>query len=862
MRNERKFRRANRKKRAGQGEKEITVTHTGGGLISLPIDELIEALRATLRSDDAAVVTAAPGAGKTTRIPIKLVDEAWLEGRTILMLEPRRLAARMAAERMAAELGQEVGQLVGYRVRLEAKVSRATRIEVVTEGILSRRLQHDPELSGVGLLIFDEFHERSLDSDLGLALALDVQRNLRPDLRILVMSATLDAAPVARLLGDAKVLESSHRPFPVETHYLPKTPAGQLDKDMAALIRQALREGEGSVLAFLPGEAEIRRTADVLMQSSLPDDVEVRPLYGALSWKDQNAAVAPSPPGMRKVVLATTIAETSLTIEGVRIVVDCGLKRVSRFDAARGMSQLVTVSVSRASAEQRRGRAGRLGPGACYRLWTEAEDRALVAYDAPEMQLADLSPLALDLANWGVADPLSLSWLTPPPTATFQQGVDLLKSLGALDASARITAEGREMAALPLHPRLAHLVHRGIEMSAGATACDLAALLAERDFLIGTRDSDLRTRIDILARDQDAREAVRVNRGGLERVRASAKQIRAIAKVREADRSSAATGVLTALAYPDRIAQRRGGHGRYRLSGGGGAVINEKESLAAQDYLAIAHLDGAAREARVYLAAPLTRAEIEEVFADQIVEANLIQWDPQSESVTAARQTRLGALVLDDKPLTKPDPEQVTEVFLKGLRNIGLDALPWTDTARNFQQRVMFVLGVDTKTQWPDFSNAGLEATLQTWLAPYVAGFMRRAHLSRLDVLEALMAQLTWDLQKKLDQLAPTHLDVPSGSSIRVDYSGDGGPSMAVRLQEVFGLTATPSVAGGRVPVTLHLLSPGQRPVAVTADLTSFWKNAYPSVRSEMRGRYPRHIWPEDPLTATAVRRSIKPRGT
>jgi ATP-dependent helicase HrpB len=837
------------------------VADAEAGFESLPIDELIGPLRATLANTSCAVLTAAPGAGKTTRIPLRLMDESWLKGQGILMLEPRRLAARMAAERMARELGETVGGRVGYRVRLEAKVSNATRIEVVTEGILNRRLQHDPELKGVGLLIFDEFHERNLDTDLGLALALDVQRNLRPELRILVMSATLDAAPVAKLLGDAPVLDSAHRPHPVETRWLPKNTAGPLDKDMAALIRQALREEECSVLAFLPGEAEIRRTADAVLQSALPGDVDVRPLYGALPWKEQNDAVAVSPQGRRKVVLATTIAETSLTIDGVRVVVDCGQKRVSRFDPARGMSQLVTVPVSRASAEQRRGRAGRLGPGVCYRLWTEPEDRALAAYDAPEMQLADLSPLALDLANWGVTDPLSLAWLTPPPAAAYQQGVDLLKGLGALDGQGRITPEGRAMAALPLHPRLAHLVHRGVELGAGATACDLAALLAERDFLIGTRDPDLRTRLDILARDHDEREAVRVNRSALQRVREAARQIRSIAKAKDGARSSAQAGVLTALAYPDRIAQARGGRGRYRLSGGGGAMVDEKESLAAQDYLAVAQLDGAAREARVYLAAPITQAEIEDVFADQVVAADVIEWDTQSEVVTAARQTRLGALVLEDKPLSKPDPEAVTAAFLKGVQAMGLGALPWTEGARAFQARVMFARDADQRGTWPDLSDEGLLASIETWLAPYVQGFLRRSHLSRLDVLEALKAQLPWDAQKQLDQIAPTHLDVPSGSSIRVDYSG-AQPSMAVKLQEVFGLTETPKVGGGAVPVTLHLLSPGQRPVAVTADLASFWKNAYPSVRGEMRGRYPRHIWPEDPLTAQAVRRSIKLRGT
>ncbi len=828
---------------------------------SLPIDALIAPLQAALNDRNVAVVVAAPGAGKTTRIPLALLDQPWVQGRKIMMLEPRRLAARMAAERMADTINQPVGETVGYRVRLESKVSKSTRIEVVTEGILNRRLQHDPDLADVAAIIFDEFHERSLDTDLGLALTLDVQRNLRPDLRLLVMSATLDTGPVAQLIGDAPVLESAHRPFPVETRFLPKATQDPLEKDITSVVRQALDTDEGSILVFLPGEAEIRRANDALLNANLPRDVDVRPLYGALSWKDQNAAVAPSPPGTRKVVLATTIAETSLTIEGVRIVIDSGLKRVSRFDPARGMSQLVTVSVSRASAEQRRGRAGRLGPGVCYRLWTEAEDRALVAFDAPEMQLADLAPLALDLANWGVTDPSTLSWITPPPAATYAQGVDLLKSLDALDGQGRITSEGRAMAALPLHPRLAHLVHRGVEIGAGATACDIAALLAERDIVVGTRDPDLRTRVEILG---DARErgGAQVNRGALERVKQSARQFRSIVKVPEGDRSTSHTGQLTALAYPDRIAQRRGARGRYRLSGGGGAFIDETQSLAAEEYLAIAHLDGAAKDARIYLAAPLTRSEIEETFADQIVEEEVVAWDNRTEAVIAAKQVRLGALILEDKPLQKVPPEKTTPAFLQGVRAMGLDVLPWTDGVRGFQRRVMFAKSNDTNQEWPDFSDDGLLASLEEWLAPFVDGFMRRAHLSKLDLYEAIKSQLSWDLQKRLDKVAPTHLDVPSGSSIRVDYEGSGGPAMYVKLQEVFGLTETPKIADGKVPVTLHLLSPGQKPIAVTADLTSFWKNVYPQVRGEMRGRYPRHIWPEDPLTAVAVKRSIKPKGT
>jgi ATP-dependent helicase HrpB len=827
---------------------------------SLPIDSLLPQVRGALADRPAVVLTAAPGAGKTTRVPLAILDAEWLAGRKIVMLEPRRLAARMAAERMASELGEAAGETVGYRVRLEAKVGRATRIEVVTEGILNRRLQHDPELADTGLLIFDEFHERSLDTDLGLALALDVQRNLRPDLRILVMSATLETQPVAKLLGDAPVLESAHRPFPVETRFLAKSPSGPLERDMAALIRAALDEEEGSVLAFLPGEAEIKRTAAALAQGPLPPGIDIRPLYGALPWQDQTAAVAPAPAGTRKVVLATTIAETSLTIEGVRIVVDCGRKRISRFDPARGMARLVTVGVSRASAEQRRGRAGRLGPGVCYRLWTEAEDRALVAFDQPEIAAADLAPLALDLANWGVADPNALSWLTPPPAAAFQQGIDLLKELDALDRDGRITSEGRAMAALPLHPRLAHLVHRGIALGAGATACDVAALLAERDIVVGTRDPDLRLRADILASDRAARAAAQVNRGAVERVKAAARQIRAIAKADAREAGGASVGVLAALAYPDRIAQRRGARGRYRMAGGGGAFLDETEPLAAEEFLAVAHLDGAARDARIYLAAPLTKIELADVFAAHIVDDDIIAWDGQAEAVTAARQARLGALVLEDKPLAKPDPDKVTAAFLQGVRAMGLGALPWTAAARGLQTRVAFVRGLGGGDDWPDLSDAALLATLEAWLAPYVTGFMRRAHLERLDLLEALKAQLTWQQLKRLDELAPTHIAVPSGSHIRVEYTADGGPSMMVKLQEVFGLTENPTVGGGKVAVRLHLLSPAQRPIAVTADLKSFWANAYAQVRAEMRGRYPRHNWPENPLTAVATRRTIKPR--
>ncbi|MGE4064046.1 MAG: ATP-dependent helicase HrpB [Rhodospirillaceae bacterium] len=829
---------------------------------SLPIDALLPDVAAALEANSSAVVLAAPGAGKTTRIPLHLRTASWLNGRKIVMLEPRRLAARMSAMRMADTLGESVGETVGFRVRLESRVSARTRIEVVTEGILTRRLQSDPELGDVGLLIFDEFHERSLDADLGLALALDIQRALRPDLKLLVMSATLDDQAVASVLGAAPVLASAHRPFPVETRYLGVSGGEDLARGMAAAVRKALAEEPGSILAFLPGEGEIRRAAALLADGGLPQGCVVAPLFGALSPEEQNRAIAPAPPGQRKIVLATTIAETSLTIEGVRIVIDCGYKRAPRFDPGRGMTQLVSVKVSRAAAEQRRGRAGRLGPGVCYRLWSEPEDRGLKAYDEPEILQADLAPLALDLASWGVADPQALTWMTPPPAGAFAQAKDLLRRLDALDAAGHITSEGKAMAALPLHPRLAHLVHRGIELGHGSLACDVAALLSERDVLVGTRDPDIRLRLDAMAGTAGRGTGPRINHAALARVRAAAQQIRRIAGAPRESAGTACAGTLVALGYPDRIAQRRAGDGRFRLAGGGGAFLDPSDPLAAQDYLAVADLEGAAREGRIYLAAALTKAEIEAAFADDIEDAAEVFWDSREQAVIARESRRLGALVLESRPLRRPDADRIQAAMVEGVREMGLDSLPWTDALKTLRARVALLRAAFPEDSWPDLSDAALGEGLETWLAPYLDGVSRRAHLARVDLEAAVRGLLPWPLPQRLDELAPTHIPVPSGSRIAVDYSVPGVAALYVKLQEVFGLAETPSIAGGRTRVTLHLLSPAQRPIAVTADLKSFWANVYPQVRGEMRGRYPRHIWPENPLEATATRRSIKPRGT
>jgi ATP-dependent helicase HrpB len=816
----------------------------------LPIEAILPGLRDALACGSSAVVVAAPGAGKTTLIPLALRDAPWLAGKRIVMLEPRRLAARMAATRMAALVGDGLGETVGYRVRLDSRVSARTRVEVVTEGILTRRLQRDPELGDIGLLIFDEFHERSLDADLGLALALDVQRALRPDLKIVVMSATLDGAGVAKLLGEAPVIEAPHRPYPVATRYLDKARSGKsvgadLARDMASLIRRAADEEAGSMLAFLPGEAEIRKTHALL--EDLPGCV-VAPLYGALSAAEQQRAIDPAPPGRRKIVLATTIAETSLTIEGVRIVVDCGFKRAPRFNVRRGMSELTTVRVSRASAEQRRGRAGRLEPGVCYRLWTAPEDLALAAFDEPEIAIADLAPLVLDLAAWGVNDPLSLSWLTPPPSAAYAQGAALLLRLDALDGEGRITGEGRAMAALPLHPRLAHMVERGAALGFGGLASDIAALLSERDIL-RSRDPDLRSRLDAFSG-----RAGDVSVSALARVKATANQIRRIARIQD-EGSRAAAGMVLALAYPDRVAEQRS-PGRYRLSGGGGAMLDPAEPLAAAAYLAVADRDA---DGRIFLAAPLTAAEIETAFGPDIVTAEEVVWDDRQGAVAARRQRRLGNAVLEERPLAKPNADAVLAAVLDGVRKRGLQALPWNEGTESLRARVAFLRGARPNDGWPDLSDGALLATLDTWLAPFLAGITRVSDFTKIDLDEALKTHLPWPLPAKLDEHAPTHIAVPSGSRIAVQYL-PAGPALHVKLQEVFGLTATPQVAG--VPVTLHLLSPAQRPIAVTADLTSFWRNVYPEVRGEMRGRYPRHIWPEDPFTATPVRKSIKPRGT
>lgn len=821
---------------------------------ALPIDTVLPALREALAGAPNAVLHAPPGAGKTTRVPLALLDAPWLAGRRIVMLEPRRLAARAAARYMAALLGEEVGATVGYRTRFDTRVSAGTRIEVVTEGVLTRLLQHDPELAGYGIVIFDEFHERSLQADLGLALCLDMQAALRPDLRLLVMSATLPGEWVAAFLDDAPVISSAGRSFPVDIHYLGGGPAQTLAARSAAAIERALAEQSGGILVFLPGAAEIRKTA-ALLSPRLPREALVAPLYGALSPAEQDRAIAPAPAGRRKVVLATNIAETSLTIEDVRVVVDGGFARTARFEPRSGMTRLVTTRIARDSAEQRAGRAGRTAPGACYRLWSEAEHARLAATSAPEIVEADLAPLLLELARWGVADPAQLRWLDPPPAAACAQARDLLTALDALTEEGRLTAHGRTLAELPTHPRLAHMIVRGATLGCGATACAVAALLGEQDVLAAdARGVDMQPRLEALRGDA----AVPAVRARLERVRKSARELQRRSAVRGAAIDPSWAGVLIAFAYPDRIAQRRPGSApRYRLANGRGAYFVAPEALSNSAYLAVAELDGDPREARIYLAAALDAADLQIQFADHIETHDVVRWDAQAGAVIARREYRLGALVLRDEPLRALDPAQATAVLVDGIRRAGSEALPWTPALRQWQQRVLFLHRVCGE-EWPAVDDAMLMATLDDWLAPYLAGITRLSRLETVPLHHALNGLLSPAQQRDLDRLAPSHVTVPTGTRIAIDYA-PGNPVLAVRLQEMFGCDTTPTVAGGRIPLTLHLLSPARRPVQITQDLAGFWRSSYQDVKKDMKGRYPKHPWPDDPLAAAPTRRA-KPR--
>ena len=811
---------------------------------ALPIDAVLGDIRAHLAVSRSLVLVAPPGAGKTTRVPPALLGQPWLGDKKIILLEPRRLAARAASERMAANLGEQVGETIGLRVRMQSRVSAKTRIEVVTEGVFARMVLDDPEMAAVGLVIFDEFHERSLDADLGLALALDVQKGLREDLRLLVMSATLDGARVARLLGDAEIIESQGRAFPVETRHVPRDSRARLEDEVVRVILRALAEDTGSLLVFLPGQGEILRVAAMLDARIANSAIDIAPLYGAMDRAAQDRAVGPAAPGRRKIVLATSIAETSLTIDGVRVVVDCGLSRVARYEPDLGLTRLETVRVSRAGADQRRGRAGRTQQGICYRMWEAAGTGALEAFSPPEILAADLSGLVLDLADWGVRDMAQMAWLDPPPVPAVKEARKMLHDIAALDASGAITAQGKAIRALPLPPRLARMVLSARALGEAPLAADMALVMVERG--LGGVGCDMAGRVQDLRRDpsqraQDGRKLARSWAAG----------------ARHADLS--ACGPLLALAFPDRMAKARGKPGEFLMCNGRAAMLEPHLTLAREPFLAIGEIAGRAGAARILLAAALTQDDVLRLGAGRVEIVQETRFDSRTMALRARKIARLDAMVLNEQALPVVAGPDAARALARGLAALGIGALGLTKAQNQWRDRVMFLAragGAD----WPDVSDAALAANCEAWLAPFIETRTSLAAITPGEIEAALKGLLPWDLARRLEAEAPTHFTTPAGSSIALDYEAEGGPVLAVRVQELFGLAAHPALAGGRVPLTLHLLSPAHRPLQITRDLPGFWRGSWQSVKTEMKGRYPRHSWPDDPAAAAATSRA-KPRG-
>lgn len=816
---------------------------------AFPVDEVLPALQEALRAGNAAVLVAQPGAGKTTRVPLALLDEPWVKGGKILVLEPRRIAARTAASFMANSIAEKLGDTVGLRVRFGSKVSAKTRIEMITEGVFTRLVLDDPELKGVAAVVFDEFHERSLDADLGLALALDAQRGLRDDLRILVMSATLDGARVAKLLNDAPVIESEGRAFPVETKYLGRDARMPIHQEMADALARVAANEDGSILAFLPGIGEIRRTADFLAERLRGKTIDVVPLYGALDSDVQDKAIEPSPEGRRKIVLATSIAETSITIKGVCVVVDSGLARVPRFEPDLGLTRLETVRVSRASADQRRGRAGRTEPGICYRLWDEEQTRSLLPFATPEILAADLAGLVLDLAQWGVRDPITLTWLDPPPAAAINEAKSLLASLGAIDVAGAITPLGGKLAKLPLHPRLAAMIVAAAAEDIALLAAEIAAVVSERG--LGGNDPDLSHRVSEFRRDRSRRgeEARNLARRWAESAGGA---------IRET--APAQAGALLALAYPDRVAKARPERGgAFLLANGRGAKLEQTSALAREDYLAVAEIAGAAQEGRILLAAKISEAEILSRFAARIVQTEEAVFDPKARAVRGRSARKYMSLVLSERPLKVGAGDETSKALADGIASLGIGVLPLSEAARRWLERVRFLRAAEGE-EWPDVSEEALAANAGQWLAPFLAGKTSLNEISAGDVSNALHALLPRELARRLDAEAPDRFTAPTGSELAIDYSAEAGPTISVKVQELFGLSKHPAVAAGKIPLVLSLLSPAGRPIQVTRDLPAFWRGSWVDVKKEMRGRYPKHVWPDDPASAAPTRRA-KPRG-
>ncbi len=819
---------------------------------ALPIDEVLDDLASRLTAGRNAVLVAPPGAGKTTRVPLRLLSEPWMAGRKLILLEPRRLAARAAAERMAATLGETVGGTIGLRMRLEARVSAKTRIEVVTEGVFARMILNDPGLDGIAGVLFDEFHERSLDADLGLALAIDVQSGLRDDLRILVMSATLDAARVATLLGSCPVVESQGRSFPVTTSYLGRDPREKLEDAVTRAVLKAIAENDGSALVFLPGQSEIRRVTTLLEPRFAGTAIDIAPLYSALEKRAQDDAIAPAAKGRRKIVLATSIAETSLTIEGVRIVIDAGLARVPRYEPDTGLTRLETQRVSRAAADQRRGRAGRTAPGHCYRLWEEAATGSFMAFAAPEILAADMSGLVLDLAAWGVRNPAEdLRWLDPPPRPALMEARALLEALGALDTAGALTEHGKAMGGLALPPRLAHMLIKAEVKGEANLAAEIATILVERG--LGGDAADLTHRLTEFRRDRShrAEDARRLARNFARQAGAGTK-----APASDATRP----GVLLALAFPERLAKARGKPGEFLLANGRAAAVTPHDALARETYLAVGEIAGKAGSARILLAAPLDLEELEAAAEDRLEIKEETTFDTSRAALTARRQKRLGALVLSEQNLPVGGGADEAALLAEGIAKLGISRLPWTKDQMQWRDRVAF-LGQHAGGDWPDVSDAALTRDIATWLAPYVIGKTSLADIKADDLQAAIDALLPWDRRKTLEADAPTHFTTPAGSRIALDYAAEQGPTVSARVQEFYGLAIHPALAGGRVPLTLELLSPAHRPIQITRDLPGFWRGSWAAVKSELKGRYPKHLWPDDPAAAQATTRA-KPRGT
>ena len=834
--------------------------------MTLPIDKALPRLAQTLSESARAVLVAPPGAGKTTRVPLALLESGWRGDGKVVVLEPRRLAARAAAERMSSLAGDRLGETVGLKVRMQSLSGPKTRIEVVTEGVFARMILDDPSLEGVAAVLFDEFHERSLDADLGLALALDAQAALRPDLRLLVMSATLDGARVSRLMQDAPVVESQGRAFPVETVYLGRDPRERIEDAAFRAVRRALAEQPGSLLVFLPGQAEILRLAGKLEESRNDPSVEICPLYGAMERAAQDRAIRPAPEGRRKIVLATSIAETSITIDGVRVVIDCGLVRAPRFEPDLGLTRLETLRVSRAAADQRRGRAGRTQPGVCYRLWEEAASGALPAFAQPEILAADLSGLLLDLAAWGARDPNELAWLDPPPAPACAEGRALLQELGALDAEGAITPRGKAMRRLPLPPRLARMALQAESFGQGEKACELAVVLTERG--LGGDSPDLGERLERFLRENSprAKDGRRLAHGWKRGLRDAAREL--------GDRRGERTlspGALVALAFPDRVARGRGKPGDFLMANGRAASLEPHLPLAKATMLGVAEIAGRAGASRIVAAAELEEAEFEALFGADILTRDETRFDPASGSLRRREARRFGALTLAERNLAVEPTLESARLLARGAAAFGIDRLNWSKAQRQLRERVAFLRQAFTgaftgafageNNPWPDLSEAALAKNPEEWLAPFLLGRQKLDEIDGENFDAALSALIPWDLARRLEAEAPTHFVTPAGSRIALDYSAAEGPALAARVQEFYGLSTHPSLAGGRVPLTLHLLSPAHRPIQITRDLPGFWRGSWAAVKAEMKGRYTRHLWPDDPAGAAPTTRA-KPRGT